>query len=215
VSESPKPHFVRRTFLTGLLILLPVFVTYVLLAFLVGLFSVVGAPLARWLLGFFDPELHPWTEPLGPVISLLLSLAVIFALGLVGTNLIGRRVLAAFESLLMRVPVVNSIYSAVKQVVETFQGPGATFQRVVMVQYPSKGLWMMGFVASEHPDSLGLTPADRVLAVFLPTTPNPTSGFLVLVSPEEVVTVDYTVEEAFRFIVSSGILGKALTPARG
>jgi uncharacterized membrane protein len=98
--------------------------------------------------------------------------------------------------------------------VDTFRTPGGGFQRVVLVPYPSKGLWMIGFVAAERNDTLHLAASDTVLAVFIPTTPNPTSGFLVLVSPEDVVDVDYSVEEAFTFIVSSGIVGKDLTPAK-
>jgi uncharacterized membrane protein len=111
----------------------------------------------------------------------------------------------------MRLPLVSPIYGAVKQMVETFERPGGSFQRVVLLQYPSKGLWMMGFVASEWPDTLGLSAANTMLSVFIPTTPNPTSGFLVLVPPEEIIEVNYTVEEAFKFIVSSGIVGKQFT----
>lgn len=212
--KETKPHFFQRTFLTGLFILLPLVVTYVLIAFLFNLFTSVGAPLVKGLLRFFGPGRYPWADSLIPLINLLLSLAVIFVLGLIGTNLLGRRLLIALEALLMRLPLVKSIYSAVKQMVETFQGPGRSFQRVVLLQYPSKGLWMMGFVAAERRDSLRLISSDKVLIVFIPTTPNPTSGFLVLVSPEDVVDLDYSVEDAFKFIVSSGIVGTDLAPPR-
>jgi uncharacterized membrane protein len=210
--KEARPHFVRRTFLAGLLILLPLFVTYLLVGFLLGLFAGVGGPLATGLLRALGLDQRTWLEPLVPLVELALTVAVIFLLGLFGTNILGRRVLVAFEGLLMRLPVVRSVYGAAKQMVDTFHGPGQSFQRVVMVQYPSKGLWVMGFVACEHRDALQLTPADRLLAVFVPTTPNPTSGFLVMVSPEDVVDVDYSVEDAFKFIVSSGIVGKALVP---
>jgi len=213
--KEAKPHFLRRTLLTGLLILLPLVVTYMLVTFLFNLFTGVSAPLVNGLARFVGPAHYAWVEPLGPLVNLLLSLAVIFILGLVGTNIIGRRILEAFETLLMRLPLVKTIYGAAKQMVDTFQGPGRSFQRVVLVQYPSKGLWMVGFVTSERRDTLNLSPAARMLAVFIPTTPNPTSGFLVLVSPEEVVDLGYNVEEAFKFIVSSGIVGKDLAPMPG
>jgi uncharacterized membrane protein len=99
--------------------------------------------------------------------------------------------------------------------VETFQGPSGSFQRVVLLQYPRKGMWVMGLVATERDDTLGLSSASQLLSVFIPTTPNPTSGFLVMVPPEEVVEVDYTVEEAFTFIVSSGIVGQPFAQKEG
>jgi uncharacterized membrane protein len=214
MSKDARPHFLRRTFLTGLLILLPLFVTYLLIAFLFNLFASAGAPLVKGLARVVGPDHYAWIEPLESLVNLLLSLGVIFVLGLVGTNILGRRIITAVEVLLLRVPVVKTIYGAVKQMVDTFQRPGGSFQRVVLLQYPSKGLWVIGFVAAERHDSLHLASSDTLLAVFIPTTPNPTSGFLVLVAPEDVVDVDYSIEEAFTFIVSSGIVGKDLAPAR-
>jgi uncharacterized membrane protein len=209
--KDARPHFLRRTFFTGLLILLPLVVTYTLVAFLFTLFAGAGAPLVKGLFRLLGFSRHPWIDPLVPFVNLLLALSVIFVLGLVGKNILGRRILTFFERLLMRLPVVRTVYGAAKQMVETFQGPGRSFQRVVLLQYPNKGLWMMGFVAAERRDTMQIFSVETVLTVFIPTTPNPTSGFLVLVSPEDVVDVDYSVEEAFKFIVSSGIVGKNLT----
>jgi uncharacterized membrane protein len=200
------PHFVRRTFLTGLLILLPLFITYILIAFLFNIFTRVGAPLVAGLLQIFGA--NSLADPLLALINLLLSRAVIFALGLIGTNIIGRQMLARIESVLLRVPLVSTVYSSTKQVVETFQGPGRSFQRVVLIEYPRHGVWSIGLVATERADTLNLAPGNKVLAVFVPTTPNPTSGYLVLMSPQDVVDTDFTIEEAFKFIVSGGIVGK-------
>ena len=94
----------------------------------------------------------------------------------------------------------------------TFQGPGRSFQRVVLIEYPKKGVWTLGLVATERHDALKLFSTENVLTVFIPTTPNPTSGYLVIVSPEDVREIDFTVEEAFKFIVSGGIVGKDLAP---
>ncbi len=202
-------RFVRNTFLTGLLILIPLVATYLLVAFLFDLLSGAGAPIMRTL---FSPlqqlESFWWLAPITPVANTVLALAIIFLLGLVGTNFIGRRILEAVNTLILRLPLVSSVYSAVKQMVETFQGPSGSFQRVVLLQYPRKGMWVMGLVATERADTLGLSSTSQILSVFIPTTPNPTSGFLVMVPPDEVVEVDYTVEEAFKFIVSSGIVGQ-------
>ena len=202
-------RFTRNTFLTGLLILIPLVATYLLVAFLFDLLSGAGAPIMKTLFGPLQQlESFWWLEPITPVANIVLALAIIFLLGLVGTNFIGRRILDAVNTLILRLPLISSIYSAVKQMVETFQGPSGSLQRVVLLQYPRKGMWVMGLVATERDDTLGLSSAPQLLAVFVPTTPNPTSGFLVMVPPEEVVEVDYTVEEAFKFIVSSGIVGQ-------
>ena len=206
--DEKKPHFIRRTLLAGLLILLPLFVTYVLIAFLFNIFTGVGAPLVTGLLRLFGAD--DLAYPLVLVVNLILSLAVIFILGLVGTNILGRRLLTAFEGLLLRLPLVKTIYSSAKQVIETFQGPGRSFQRVVLLQYPRQGLWSLGLVATERADNLNLVPGNRVLTVFVPTTPNPTSGYLVIVAPEDVIDLDFSIEDAFKFIVSGGIVGKDL-----
>lgn len=207
--KDKTPHFIRRTFLAGLLILLPLFVTYVLIAFLFNLFVGVGAPVVHALLRAFGVDPFSWPVVI-PVVNLVLALSVMFLLGLVGANIIGRRILGAFEGLLLRLPLVKTIYSSAKQVIETFQGPGRNFQRVVLVEYPRKGLWSLALVATERRDTLHLVPGDKVLTVFVPTTPNPTSGYLVIVAPEDVIDVDFSVEEAFKFIISGGIIGKDL-----
>jgi uncharacterized membrane protein len=208
--KDTSPRFIRRTFFAGLLILIPLFVTYVLIAFLFNIFTDASAPLMKGLFRILDLNHYTWTAPLVPLINFLLSLAVIFLLGLFGTNFLGRRILQALDALILRLPIVKSIYGAVKQMVDTFQGPRRGFQRVVLIQYPSPGLWTMGFVSSERRDTMQLTPSPTILTVYIPTTPNPTTGYLVMVKPEDVVDVDYTVEDAFKFIISSGIVGRDL-----
>jgi uncharacterized membrane protein len=206
MAQEKTPHFVRRIFLAGLLILLPLVITYLLIAFLFNIFASVGAPLVTGLFQLLDADLPAY--PLVPVVNLLLSLAVIFFLGLVGTNILGRRILTRFEGLLLRLPLVRTIYSSTKQVVATFNEPTRGFQRVVLLEYPRKGIWTLGLVATERRDSLHLFSSDQVLSVFIPTTPNPTSGYLVIVSPDDVKDLDFSVEEALKFIISGGIVGK-------
>ena len=197
--------------ITGLLILIPLFVTYILIAFLFNLLGNAGTPIIRGLLSFLDMDDIRWLMPLVPLINLLIVLSLIFSIGLFGTNIVGRRILAALNQLVMRLPLVSTVYGAVKQVVETLQGPQGSFQRVVLLEYPKNGVWMMGLVATRRADTFNLSPSDTLLSVFVPTTPNPTSGFLVLVPEEAVIETDYTVEEAFKFIVSSGIVGREFT----
>lgn len=212
--KDPTAQFLRRTFLTGLLILIPLFVTYVLIAFLFDLLAGTSAPVIYALFRLLGLNRYAWTDPLVPFINLVLSLAVIFLLGLFGTNILGRRILQAVDTLILRLPLVNRIYGAVKQVVETFQGPQRGFQRVVLVQFPGKGFWSMGFVATERHDTMNLTTSHKLLSIFIPMTPNVTSGYLIMVSPADVIDVDYSVEEAFKFIVSLGIVGKDFAPLK-
>lgn len=194
--------------ITGILILIPLFVTYILISFLFNLLSDAGTPIIRGFLSFLDLDEIGWLMPLVPFINLLIVLSLIFFIGLIGTNIVGRRILATVNQLVMRLPLVRTVYGAVKQVVETLQGPQGSFQRVVLLEYPKKGVWMMGLVATRRIDTFNLSPSDTLLSVFVPTTPNPTSGFLVLIPEEEVIETDYSVEEAFKFIVSSGIVGR-------
>jgi uncharacterized membrane protein len=187
--HNTMPHFVRRTFLTGLLILIPLFVTYVLIAFLFHLLTNASAPVMHGVFRLLGLDRYPW-DPLVPLMNLLLSLAVIFLLGLVGTNILGRRLLHMVDALMLRLPLVRRVYGAVKHVVDTFQGPHRSFPRVVLIKYPRQGLWTMGLVAAERRDTLHLTPSPNVLTISIPTTPNPTSGTLVMVPSAEVLEVD-------------------------
>ena len=209
--QARKPHFLRNTMITGFLILIPLFVTYILIAFLFNLLGNAGTPVLRSILSFLNLDDLRWLTPLVPFINLLIALMLIFFIGLFGTNIVGRRILATLNQVVMRLPLVSSVYGAVKQMVETLHGPNRSFQQVVLLEYPKKGVWMMGLVATRRPDTFNLTSSDTVLSVFVPTTPNPTSGFLVLVPEEEVIETDYNVEEAFKFIVSSGIVGREFT----
>jgi len=198
--------------ITGVLILIPLFVTYVLIAFLFNLLTTTGTPFIRGMLSFLDMDQLRWLTPLVPFINLLLVLLFIFLVGMIGTNIVGRRVLGTFNQVVMSLPLVSTVYGAVKQVVETLQGPHRSFQRVVLLEYPRKGVWMMGLVATPRKDPFNLSPSGTLLSVFVPTTPNPTSGFLVLVREDDVIETDYNVEEAFKFIVSSGIVGRDINP---
>jgi uncharacterized membrane protein len=197
--------------ITGILILIPLFVTYILVSFLFNLLSNTGTPLLVGVLSFLDLDDLRWLTPLVPFINLLLALLLIFCMGLFGTNIVGRRILATLNQLVMRLPLVSTIYGAVKQMVETLHGPHRSFQRVVLLEYPKQGVWMMGLVATRRADTFNLSSSDTLLSVFIPTTPNPTSGFLVLIPENQVIETDYNVEEAFKFIVSSGIVGREFT----
>src|SRR5688572_24922719 len=173
----------RRIFATGLIVVLPLLVTWWLLRFL---FQTV------------DGLVSPWNEKL-PGIGILVTLLAIFLVGLLANNIVGARLLRGFEALLLKVPFVRSIFGPAKQLFMAMGKEDTSGQEVVAVQFPRPGLYMVGFVTRR--DAHGVT-------IFLPTTPNPTSGFLVLCEAREVTPLAMTFDEAMSMIVSGGFVGE-------
>jgi uncharacterized membrane protein len=177
----------KRIFVTGLIVFLPVFVTGWLLKIL---FDALDGPVA----GLIQAQLGRRLPGLG----LLLMLVAIFLVGMLASNIVGARLLRSFERLLMRVPVVRSIYGPAKQLFQAMAKEDTSEQEVVAVEFPRRGLYMVGFVTRRDPH--GVT-------VFLPTTPNPTSGFLIACDAQEVTPLPMTFDEAMQMIVSGGFVG--------
>jgi len=207
---------VRRIFITGLVILLPLLITFTLLFFLFRIINAYITPLVRRLIdlivsGVFGAALRDW-EPflrsLTVPIGLLLTLLLIFLVGVLGTNLIGRRILRALDKLLLRIPLVKSIYGAAQQLMASIRfSHNEGFSRVVLVEYPRRGLWTMGFLTHDYPGGVEDHVPGELISVFLPTTPNPTSGWLVVAPRAEVRLLDLSVEDGVKFIISGGIVG--------
>ena len=191
---------VRRYLVAGLLVWLPIVVTIFVLKFLVGLVdqTMLLVP-ARWrpeaVLGFGIPGL-----------GLVLAVIVLFLTGLSVTNLVGRRMVSWWEDLMKRIPVVRSIYSGAKTFTETvFTPKGQAFKRVLLVQYPREGIWTMGFQSGDEVGEAAHLAGRRLVCVFIPTTPNPTSGFIIMVPREDVRPLNMSVDEAMRWIFTLGV----------
>jgi uncharacterized membrane protein len=212
----------RRIVITGLVILLPLLITVTLLFFLFKIINAYITPLVRKMIDLivsgvfgaalrdFEPFLRSLTIPIG----LLLTLLLVFLVGLLGTNLIGRRILKAVDRLIMRIPLVKSVYGAAQQLMQSIRfSHYAGFSRVVLVEYPRRGLWTMGFLTREYPGAIDSFSAGELVSVFLPTTPNPTSGWLVLTPRSEVRLLDLSIEDGVKFIISGGIVGPELISA--
>jgi uncharacterized membrane protein len=136
----------------------------------------------------------------------LITAILIYAIGVIGSNFTGRRWLRWFESWILRVPLVRNVYGPLRQLLDSFgSGRDENFSRVVLVQYPREGLWTMGFVTTEKRHTFA--GEKHKVPVFLPTTPNPTSGWLVFADEDDLLTLDLTVEDAIKLIVSGGIVG--------
>ena len=194
----------KRIFVTGLLAILPLFVTgTLLLAFLHWINGPVGS-LVQILLNWLMPvQPQDWVSgiyrtTLGVVLTLAINLLAIFLVGLLANNIVGARMLRSFEQMLLRLPIVSSIYSPAKQLFRALSDEATGEREVVAVEFPRPGLFMIGFVTRR--DDFGVT-------VFLPTAPNPTSGFLVICEARQVTSLPMPFDEAMQMIVSGGFVG--------
>ena len=189
--------WLRSRFFAGMVIGLPVVVTFLLLQFLISKIDEVVVPL-------LPPALNPesYLSVAVPGFGLIVLILFLTALGAIATNLIGRSVIQASDRLLTRVPIVRSVYSAFKQLVDVFAN-NATGQsnEVVLVEYPRIGSWGVGFVSTDAKGEIASRLGNGHVGVFVPTTPNPTSGSLIYVKSEDLQYLDMSVEDGAKLIV--------------
>lgn len=197
----------KRIFLTGLITIVPLWVTWLVIAFLFKMLSEIGKPLVAWLTQLLEPrfpnaELYLSNQILWNVISVLLVIGFIYGLGLMTMIVAGRKLVDLFEAILDRVPLVKHVYRAVKKLTTVLQEkPAGDVQRVVLIEFPSKEMKTVGLVTRVLTDS---HTGKQLAAVYVPTTPNPTSGYLEIVPVERLTQTDWTMDEAMNFIVSGG-----------
>lgn len=191
----------RRYLVAGLLVWLPVGITYLLLRFLISLMD----RSLRLLPEPYQPE--QWFGVAIPGLGVILTIIVLLATGLLAANFVGRSVVGGWESLMERIPIVRSIYSAAKNFAEiVFSDSGNAFKKVLLVEYPRKGIYTLTFqTATEMGEVQGRTGQD-VVCCFVPTTPNPTSGFIIVVPKKDVIELDMSVDEAAKLIMSLGVV---------
>lgn len=192
----------RKHFLTGLLVIVPLGLTYYVVSAIVRAMDRVLAVL--------PPPFHPDTYlPFRiPGLGLIVTLVLIQVVGFLSANLFGRSVVKAYENVLQRIPVVRTVYVAVKQLLEQIlSADGDRFRRVVLVEYPRKGIYSLGFATGVSRGEVQEKTRERVINVFIPTTPNPTSGFYLLVPEKEALPLEIPVDDAFKLIMSAGMVG--------
>jgi len=202
---------VRRHLLRGLFLVLPLVVTLWLLGIVYGLVQSSVTPLVMDLFVWIDvPGLERWIVLHGllPLIGVLLTATLIYLLGVMAGNLVGRRILSRVEGAILRIPLVKGVYGAARQLLNAFSATSQrAFSRVVVVEYPRPGVWTIGFVTNEALHRIPRGDANpESLTVFLPTTPNPTSGWMLLVPRDELLELDMPIDEAVKFVVSGGIV---------
>lgn len=193
-------HF-RRYLIAGLLVWVPLIVTGLIIKFLVDMldFTILLLP-PSWrpeaVVGFSVPG-----------IGVVVAIVIVFVTGLVAANFVGRKLFDIGEAIVDRIPLVSSIYSAVKQVMHTvLDDGGQSFKRVLMVQYPRKGLWTLGFQTGVGLGEVQHRTESDVITVFIPTTPNPTSGFVIMVPREDAIELEMSVEDGLKFVMSLGVV---------
>ena len=199
-------RFIRRYLIAGLLVWLPIAVTVVLFRLVLGLMNSS--------LDLLPPEYHPATYGFDiPGLGAILTVLVLLLTGLFTANIVGRRLVEASESLLNRIPLIRTVYSAAKNFAEVVFSPnGESFKRVLLIEYPRKGLWSLAFQTSNELGEVQARTGREMICTFVPTTPNPTSGFIIMVPKDEAVVLDMDVESALKMIISLGVVVPKWTP---
>jgi uncharacterized membrane protein len=185
----------RRFLITGMVVLLPVMASLYLIWLFFSFFDHLFAPVGQYLFG----------RPL-PGVGVFLTLLLVLGTGMLATNFLGRRVIDLVGCLLARLPLVGSIYRAMKQIVDAFSQPHQTaFKRVVLVEYPRQGCYTIGFFTGWPKGELAMMGDEQLVSVFLPTTPNPTSGWLLLLPERDSTYLQRPVEEGLKLVISGGV----------
>lgn len=199
----------RRYLISGILTVIPLWVTWVLFEFVFRQLSQFGMP---WVQAFSREIqadspiiarllLEPWLQN---IIAVLLVLSVLYLLGWTVNRVVGRRLLRAVESIIERLPLIQTVYRSARQLIAVLQQRPADVQRVVLIEFPSSDMKAVGLVTRTLTDQ---DTGEKLVAVYVPTTPNPTSGYIEIVPIDRVTSTDWTVEEAMNFLVSGGAVG--------
>ena len=185
----------RNYFITGIVVLVPIGLTFYLTKFLIDLSS-----------NLLPKELNPnYYLPFNiPGLEIIISLIFITIIGGLSLSFIGKKILQLFNDFLKKIPILRTIYSAIGQLTETFAPKKGSKKSVVIVEYPRKGSWAVGFATKDNKGEISKKTNTNLVNVFVPTTPNPTSGFLLMFPKDEIIFLDMTFEEASKFIVSAG-----------
>jgi uncharacterized membrane protein len=184
-------HF-KRTILAGIFTIVPLALTGYILVFMFRFLDSVSAPILN-IIGFHIPGL-----------GILLTILSVYLLGVIIRNVLGRRLFSWGEKIVLAIPLVSTIYKTIKQFINAFSGTadGKSFQKVIFLQYPRVGVWTLAFVTGESVDANSV----EYYHIFVPTTPNPTSGFFIIIPKRETMLTEMTVEEGIKMVISGGLI---------
>ena len=193
---------IKNSFLAGLATIVPVALTVYVLQVILKITITLGGKVSEPLKQFVDVT-FPGFNLLSSIIGLIFVIIALILVGALARNVLGKRVVKWLESMFKNIPLIGMIYTTTKQIMESISGGGAhSFEKVVYIQYPRKNIWTLGFVTSESTNQLN----EEFYHLFVPTTPNPTSGVFLIIPKEDTSDAGINVEEGFRMIVSSGIV---------
>jgi len=186
---------IRNYFIVGVVVLIPIGITIYLTIFLVSISSKI-----------LPKEINPnhYLPYDIPGVEIATAIFLITIIGWLSLSFLGKKLLNIFNNILKRIPILRTIYSAIVQMTETFTKTGKGGKNVVLVEYPRKGSWAVGFATKENSGEISKKMNKELVNVFVPTTPNPTSGFLLMIPKDELIYLDMNFEEASKFIVSAG-----------
>ena len=186
---------IRNNFIAGIVVLIPIGITLYLTLFFIKISSKI-----------LPKEINPnhYLPYNIPGLEILISVVLITLIGWISLSFIGKKLFDYFETILNKIPILRTIYSAVGQLTETFAKSKSDKKSVVLVEYPRKGTWAVGFATKENKGEIRDKVGEDLINVFVPTTPNPTSGFLLMFQKKEVIFLDISFEQASKFIVSAG-----------
>ena len=189
----------RNYFLAGIVTLIPILITAYLTILVVDLFSniVPDAVNPNKYLPFQIPGLE-----------ILIAIIITTVIGMISLTYFGKQFLSLGKNLLERIPIVRSIYSGVTQFTKSFQAEGSANKKVVLIEFPRPGAWVVGFATNETTKPISPKINDNLTTIFVPTTPNPTSGFLILVPKKDIIFINMSFEDAMKFIISAGAVGE-------
>ncbi len=198
-------HTVRNIFFAGLAFVLPLSITFIILNFLFVKLDRVFSPFFWGIFSFL-----PYSGKVSnhfPGFGIIMTLILIFLSGVFVKNIIGKRLVQVSEYLLYKIPLASNIYKATKQFFEGISGGGVdTFRSVVLVEFPRKGIYSIGFITGETKGEVQKLTEETLINVFVPTTPNPTSGYLAMVPESDLTNLSMTVEEGIKMVISGGII---------
>jgi uncharacterized membrane protein len=191
----------KNYFLTGLLVILPIFITGYVIWFLIKAMDTF----LKYIPAKYLPETY--LNIYIPGLGLILVVILILVVGVLTRNIAGRTVLQFWDNLVDRIPLARILHSSVKQLLQAFFFQNSdSFQRVALVEYPRRGIYVLGFITGESRGEVQEKTNRKMINVFIPTTPNPTSGFYVLVPEEDLMLLDMSVEDAFKLLISGGLV---------
>ena len=196
-TEKKRSIFIRirNYFIDGVVVLIPIGITVYFTIFLISISSKI-----------LPKEINPnhYLPYNVPGVEIIISIILITIIGWLSLSFLGKKLLNVFNNILKRIPILRTIYPAIVQMTETFTKTDKEKKNVVLVEYPRKGTWAVGFATKENSGDISNKTNRKLINVFVPTTPNPTSGFLLMFPKEDVIYLDLTFEEASKFIISAG-----------